>query len=71
MSKKLFVLFVVVILVGSITCLVIYDKNVIKNEEARNKEMENIEIIDDGYDETEEVDEEQENYQEEEQNENN
>ena len=59
MSKKLFVLFVVVILVGSITCLVIYDKNVIKNEEARNKEMENIEIIDDGYDETEDVDEEQ------------
>lgn len=53
MNKKIFVLFVVVILVGALSALFIYDKNILKQNQNNNEMTENEEEIteDDGFDE--------------------
>lgn len=54
MSKKLFVLFVVVILAGSLGALYVYDKKELQKSEANNRMLENQELEEESYEQLEE-----------------
>lgn len=54
MSKKLFVLFVVVILAGSLGALYVYDKKELQKSEANNQMLENQELEEESYEQLEE-----------------
>ena len=54
MSKKLFVLFVVVILAGSLGALYVYDKKELQKSEANHQMLENQELEEESYEQLEE-----------------